>query len=297
MIEQISEVRRASLTFAVESASDSIRARANKKVVLQDLVDIVRHVYERGWKVIKLYFMIGLPGCEEQDEAEDIIELLKHIFTIGGKRMDINVTVSPFVPKPHTPFQRERQMGRDYFESAVLRIKRGLPRSIKIKNHDVKASIIEGVLARGDARLGAVIERSYRDGCRFDSWEEQFRFDIWQQEPGRAASRVGGVPGPPGRGGLPLELRRDRLRGHDGKARGTRKRGRSAGASGRSARARRSTPPASGRRGGAFERRFSVREARAPAADEDRHDAVHSAQRLHGDREARASAWLTRRWP
>ena len=91
------------------------------------------------------------------------------------------MTVSPFVPKPHTPFQRERQMGRDYFESTVLRIKRGLPRSIKIKNHDVKASIIEGVLARGDARLGAVIERSYRDGCRFDSWEEQFRFDIWQR--------------------------------------------------------------------------------------------------------------------
>ena len=181
VIEQISEVRRASLTFAVESASDRIRARANKKVVLQDLVDIVRHVYGRGWKVIKLYFMIGLPGCEEQDEAEGIIELLKHIFKIGGKGMDINVTVSPFVPKPHTPFQRERQMGRDYFESTVLRIKRGLPRSIKIKNHDVKASIIEGVLARGDARLGAVIEKSYRDGCRFDSWEERFRFDIWEK--------------------------------------------------------------------------------------------------------------------
>ena len=81
VIEQISEVRRASLTFAVESASDTIRARANKKVVLQDLVDIVKHVYGRGWKVIKLYFMIGLPGCEEQDEAEGIIELLKHIFT------------------------------------------------------------------------------------------------------------------------------------------------------------------------------------------------------------------------
>jgi len=89
--------------------------------------------------------------------------------------------VSPFVPKPHTPFQRERQMGRDYFESTVLRIKRGLPRSIKIKNHDVKASIVEGVLARGDARLGAVIEKTYRDGCRFDSWEERFRFDIWEK--------------------------------------------------------------------------------------------------------------------
>jgi len=181
IIEQISELRRASLTFAVESASEKIRARANKKLSNRDLIEIVRHVFARGWKVIKLYFMIGLPGCEEHDEAAEIIQLLKEIYQIGGRGMDINVTISPFVPKPHTPFQMERQAGRDYFTGAVRRIKQGLPRAVKIKNHDIEASLLEAMIARGDARLGEVIERSYREGCRFDSWEEHFRFDIWEK--------------------------------------------------------------------------------------------------------------------
>jgi radical SAM family uncharacterized protein/radical SAM-linked protein len=181
IIEQISELRRASLTFAVESASENIRARANKKLSNRDIVEIVRHVFARGWKVIKLYFMIGLPGCEEHDEAEEIIHLLKEIHQIGGRGMDINVTVSPFVPKPHTPFQLERQAGRDYFIGTVRRIKQGLPRSVKIKNHDIEASLLEAVIARGDARLGDVIERSYREGCRFDSWKEHFRFGTWEK--------------------------------------------------------------------------------------------------------------------
>ncbi|HPV40330.1 MAG TPA: TIGR03960 family B12-binding radical SAM protein [Spirochaetota bacterium] len=181
LIEQVSELRRASLTFAVESASEQVRARANKRIFINDLAEIVGHVYARGWRVIKLYFMIGLPGCEEYDEAEDIISLLKNIHRIGGRRLDINVTVSPFVPKPHTPFQREGQRGREYFEGTVRRIKRALPRSITIKNHNVEASIMEGVLARGDSRLGAVIEKSYREGCLFDSWDECFRYDIWKR--------------------------------------------------------------------------------------------------------------------
>ena len=181
LIEQVSELRRASLTFAVESASEQVRARANKRVFVDDLLEIVGHVHGRGWKVIKLYFMIGLPGCGEHDEAEEIIGLLKEIHRAGGRRLDVNVTVSPFVPKPHTPFQREPQRGRGYFEETVRRIKRALPRSVTIKNHDVEASIIEGVLARGDSRLGAVIEKSYRDGCRFDSWDEHFRYDIWKR--------------------------------------------------------------------------------------------------------------------
>jgi radical SAM family uncharacterized protein/radical SAM-linked protein len=181
IIEQISELRRASLTFAVESASEQIRARANKSVFLEDLLDIVRHVFARGWKVIKLYFMIGLPGSEEYDEAADIIGLLKEIQRAGGRGVDINVTVSPFVPKPHTPFQRERQMGRDYFNETVRRIKNGLPRSVRIKNHDLESSILEAVIARGDSRLGGVIEAAYRDGCRFDSWDEFFRYDVWEK--------------------------------------------------------------------------------------------------------------------
>ncbi len=90
------------------------------------------------------------------------------------------MTVSPFVPKPHTPFQREEQRSRDYMTETVARIRREAPRSVKIKSHDVKASLLEGVMARGDRRLGAVILKSYQDGCRFDSWSEFFRFDVWE---------------------------------------------------------------------------------------------------------------------
>ena len=88
--------------------------------------------------------MLGLPGCNKTDEAEDVIVLLKKVQYAGRKRLEINVTLSPFVPKPHTPFQWEAQMDADYFNDAVLRIKRGLPRSIKIKNHDVNSTILEG---------------------------------------------------------------------------------------------------------------------------------------------------------
>ncbi len=182
IIEQISGIRRASLTFAVESASEAIRARANKRLFLDDLLEIIRYVRGRGWKVIKFYFMIGLPGCMDHDEAGEMINLLAGLYRAGGKGLDINVTVSPFVPKPHTPFQREPQMGGDYFKTTVARIKRGLPRTVRIKNHDISASIIEGILSRGDARLGGVILRAYQEGSRFDSWDEHFRFDTWKRQ-------------------------------------------------------------------------------------------------------------------
>ncbi len=181
LIELVSDVRKTSLTFAVESASETMRSISNKKVLEEDLLDIIRHVSGKGWKRIKFYFMLGLPGCNKTDEAEDVIVLLKKVQYAGRKRLEINVTLSPFVPKPHTPFQWEAQMDADYFNDAVLRIKRGLPRSIKIKNHDVNSTILEGVLARGDEKLGAVIYKSYLDGCRMDSWHEHFRYSLWEK--------------------------------------------------------------------------------------------------------------------
>ncbi|MDY6935238.1 MAG: TIGR03960 family B12-binding radical SAM protein [Spirochaetota bacterium] len=181
IIEQMSNIRKTSLTFAVESASDEIRRMSNKRLEIEDLLSIVRHVFDRGWRVLKLYFMIGLPGCNEHDEACSIIELLKRIYKIAGRNKRINVTISPFVPKPHTPFQWEGQMDVDYNEGIIRKIKRSLPKAIEIKNHDVRASILEGVLSRGDIFLGRVISASYKDGCRFDSWREHFHFDVWEK--------------------------------------------------------------------------------------------------------------------
>ena len=180
ILKNISGVRKSSLTFAVESATEGLRRRANKKLTGEDLKEIVGAVRDMGWKLIKLYFMIGLPGSRDADEAGDIIALLKELHAIGRKRIEFNVTVSPFVPKPHTPFQRVEQRDREYMMETVSRIRRGAPRSVKIKSHDVKASLLEGVMARGDRRLGEVILKSYQDGCRFDSWSEYFRYDVWE---------------------------------------------------------------------------------------------------------------------
>ncbi|HPJ36630.1 MAG TPA: TIGR03960 family B12-binding radical SAM protein [Spirochaetota bacterium] len=180
VIETISGVRRSSLTFAVESASEELRSISNKKVRTEDLLEIVDFVFKNGWKTIKLYFMIGLPGCGDVDEAESIIQLLKQIAKIGGRK-DINVTVSPFIPKPHTPFQYEKQMDREYFYDVIRRVKSASPRKVSIKNHDVKASFLEGLISRADERMGKVIYRSYLDGAKLDSWHEYFRFDIWMK--------------------------------------------------------------------------------------------------------------------
>lgn len=181
IIETVSNLRKSSLTFAVESASDEIRSISNKKVKKSDLFDVVDYAFNHGWRMIKLYFMIGLPGCEEADEAEEIIALLKDLVKVGRGKKDINVTISPFIPKPHTPFDHEKQMSMEYFHDVIRKVKSASPRQITIKNHDVRSSFLEGLLARGDERIGAVIYNSYLDGARLDSWHEYFRFDIWMK--------------------------------------------------------------------------------------------------------------------
>lgn len=184
IIEHIFDLGRSTLTFAVESACEDIRRLANKRLRIDDLLSIVEYIFRNKWNSIKLYFMIGLPGCEKYDEAGEIIELLKEIHRVarGVKRKaEINVTVSPFVPKPHTPFQWEKQMDIDYFRDAIRRMKSSLPRAISIKNHDLKMSLLEGIFSRGDRDLSRVILASYEDGCRLDSWKEYFRYDLWER--------------------------------------------------------------------------------------------------------------------
>lgn len=180
VIELVSNLRRTSLTFAVESASGQLRSKAYKKVREEDLADIVTFAFTNGWRVIKLYFMIGLPGCEDVDEAAEISRLLGLIARLPGPRKrDINVTISPFVPKPHTPFQYEKQMGMEYLDSVIRKVRSSAPRQVTIKNHDIRSSFIEGLMARADTRMGKVILAAYRNGAKFDSWHEHFRFSTW----------------------------------------------------------------------------------------------------------------------
>ena len=178
IIESISDLKKTSLTFAVESASDTLRYRAYKRLAVEEIMHIITVLSERGWQRIKLYFMIGLPGCEEVDEAADIIAFMNKACSIN-KKIQYNVTISPFVPKPHTPFQYEKQYDENYCLGVIHAIKRSVPKSVTIKNHDVYTSLIEGVFARGDSLLGNALVAAYRNGARLDLWGEHFDFTIW----------------------------------------------------------------------------------------------------------------------
>lgn len=179
IIEAVSGVRKTSLTFAVEAGSEEIRKKIHKNLTIDDLEQIAGSVFGNKFDSIKLYFMIGLPGYQERDEAEDILDLLFKIDTIGKKRKKINVTISPFIPKPHTPFEREEMAGEEYLKEIVFKLKREVPRRISIKNHSISNALLEGILARGDEKLYSVIEKAYHSGAVLDSWDEHFRPDLW----------------------------------------------------------------------------------------------------------------------
>ncbi len=182
IVETLSKIRRSSLTFAVESASTELRSISNKRVRLEDVLDIAEFVFSHGWRLIKFYFMIGLAGCDEVDEAEAIADLVKQVLSVAGKgKREINITVSPFIPKPHTPFQWEEQKGEDYLMETIRKIKTLVPRSVRVKNHDTRSSFLEGIISRGDERVGKFLLRAYELGARLDSWNEYFNFSIWEQ--------------------------------------------------------------------------------------------------------------------
>ncbi|MGB4268396.1 MAG: TIGR03936 family radical SAM-associated protein, partial [Spirochaetota bacterium] len=178
IIESISDLKKTSLTFAIESASDILRYTAYKRLTVEEIMNIITVLSGRGWQRIKLYFMIGLPGCDRVDEAADIVSFMKMACSIN-KKIQYNVTISPFVPKPHTPFQYEKQYDETYCLEVISKIKRSVPKSVTIKNHDVYASLIEGVFARGDSLLSNALVAAYRSGARLDLWGEHFDFTIW----------------------------------------------------------------------------------------------------------------------
>jgi len=182
ILQLLSKIRRSSVTFAVESASQELRSIANKKVKTEDVLDIAEFIFSHGWRLIKFYFMIGLPGCDEVDEAAEIADLIRAVLAVPGKgKREINVTISPFIPKPHTPFQWAEQKADDYLMDVIHRVKTMVPRSVKVKNHDTRSSYLEGLISRGDRKVGEVMLRAYELGARLDSWKEYFHFPIWQQ--------------------------------------------------------------------------------------------------------------------
>jgi len=183
--------RRSGLTFAPEGGSERLRKVINKMVSEDDLIRTVTAAYSHGWRQVKLYFMCGLP-TETDEDVLAIADLARRVIQTGRKvtgQRDIRCTVSigGFVPKPHTPFQWAAQLDHQTTDARLAKLRdairadRGYAKAIGIRYHDGKPGIVEGLLSRGDRRVGAVIEQVWRDGGRFDGWSEHFSFDRWMK--------------------------------------------------------------------------------------------------------------------
>ena len=183
--------RRSGLTFAPEGGSERIRRVINKMVSEEDLIRTVAAAYSQGWRQVKLYFMAGLP-TETDEDVLQIAELARRVIETGREvsgHNDIRCTISigGFVPKSHTPFQWAAQIDHETLDERLRKLRdtvradKKFARAIGFRYHDGKPSIIEGLLSRGDRRVGAVIEGAWKAGGRFDGWNEHFSYDRWAQ--------------------------------------------------------------------------------------------------------------------
>ena len=181
--------RRSGLTFAPEGGSERMRKVINKMVTEDDLIRTVSTAYGHGWRQVKLYFMCGLP-TETDEDVLAIGDLAKRVIATGREvsgRRDIRCTVSigGFVPKPHTPFQWAAQCDHETVDTRLamlrdaIRSDRAYARAIGFRYHDGRPSVIEGLLSRGDRRVGRIVRAVWEDGGRFDGWSEYFRYDRW----------------------------------------------------------------------------------------------------------------------
>ncbi|MFO7568761.1 MAG: TIGR03960 family B12-binding radical SAM protein [Smithellaceae bacterium] len=181
LMDEIQRTRKTSFTLAPEAGTDKMRQVINKGNTAQDLQNTVDQVFAAGWKSVKLYFMIGLPG-EEESDLEGIIDLAYQALRAARNRGQVTVSLSTFVPKPHTPFQWARQITpeetrikQDFIRDRVRH------RNLQVKWHDPRVSLLEGLFSRGDERLGPLLVCAYRKGCRFDGWSDLLRFDLWEE--------------------------------------------------------------------------------------------------------------------
>ncbi|MHC4570738.1 MAG: TIGR03960 family B12-binding radical SAM protein [Planctomycetota bacterium] len=184
----VTSVRKSGLTIAIEAASENLRCIINKPLKDEDLFAAVEAAYRAGWRRLKLYFMVGLPG-ETQQDIKQIADLSFQLAKLGekvnGRTGELNITVSWLVPKPHTPFGWLAQKPKTYFEQAkqlILDEKRKLhAKCLQFKFHDINRSILESAIGRGDRRLCDVIEAAWQGGAKFDLWNECFNPAIWRE--------------------------------------------------------------------------------------------------------------------
>ena len=193
VMSRVQDIRKSSLTFAPEAGSQRMRNVINKGLTEEDILDGAGQAFEGGWSKVKLYFMLGLP-TETEEDMREIARLSDRVarryYEIPKEQRNgkcqITASSSFFVPKPFTPFQwapmctaegymRRAEIVKEEFHAQLNR------KSLKYNWHDAQVTVLEGVMARGDRKVGKVIEEAYRLGCLFDSWTESFRNELWIQ--------------------------------------------------------------------------------------------------------------------
>ncbi len=184
-VRQLRKVRKSGFTLAPEAGTERLRRAINKEMSDGDLFRTAEWIFANGWQTLKLYFMVGLPG-ETVEDVRAIGELTRKVAAIArrhGKRNIVTASVSCFIPKPHTPFQWERQIVREETREriGIVRAAAGRDRNVEVKFHSPEISALEGTFSRGDGRLSAAILSAYRRGARFDAWTEEFRPAAWNE--------------------------------------------------------------------------------------------------------------------
>ncbi|NIO15647.1 MAG: TIGR03960 family B12-binding radical SAM protein [Deltaproteobacteria bacterium] len=194
LVREVKRVRKGGFTIAPEAGREKLRGVINKDITDGEVLSTVEWIFENGWRTVKMYFMIGLPGEEEEDlyAIRDLSEEALKIAQRRGRRNTVTVSVSTFVPKPHTPFQWAEQISRVEMERKIGILKRafGRRKNITFKWHSPHMSWLEGIISRGDRRVGKIIEKSFKLGARFDAWSDQLNVGLWE----RALSSLGMTP-------------------------------------------------------------------------------------------------------
>jgi len=189
LMEKAQKVRKSGLTFAPEAGTQRLRDVINKGVTEKDLLDSVTLAFNGGWSGVKLYFMLGLP-TENLDDVAGIADLGNKVVNAymsvpkekRGKGLNVTISTSFFVPKPFTPFQWEAQDTMESYREKQKYLKSCIKsRHITYNWHDPELSFLEAIFARGDRRLGKLLETAWKKGCKFDSWGEHFRFQSWME--------------------------------------------------------------------------------------------------------------------
>lgn len=187
LVDKLNKVRKSGLTFAPEAGTQRLRDVINKNVTQEEVLRTCTKAFDNGWTTVKLYFMMGLP-TETMEDIEGIANLgmdVVHAFSKNPNRqkgtgVQVNISCASFIPKPFTPFQWEPEDSMKLLKAKQKHLLESIPsRKIKVSFHETPTSLLEGVLARGDRRLCAVMYDAFKNGCKFDSWDERFNFEGW----------------------------------------------------------------------------------------------------------------------